>query len=67
MAANSIGWKPVNNGEDWERNANFIAHGYTVFDKRGIGINEICTGIIPRFIMAVLPFPFLKESKENYE
>ena len=42
--ANSIGWKPVNNGEDWERNADFIVYGYTVFDKKGIGINEKVSG-----------------------
>ena len=42
--ANSIGWKPVNNGEDWERNANFIYHGYTLFDKKIVGINEEVIG-----------------------
>ncbi len=42
--ANSIPWKPVNNGEDWERNANFIYHGYTLFDKKIVGINEEVIG-----------------------
>ena len=42
--ANAIGWKPVNNGEDWERNADFIAHNYTVFEKKIVFLNETVKG-----------------------
>ena len=41
---NQIEWKPVNNGEDWERNANFVYHGYALFDKKIVGINEVVIG-----------------------
>ena len=41
---NSISWKPVNNGEDWERDADFIAHGYLFFNTGIVGKNEELVG-----------------------
>lgn len=41
---NVIAWKPLNNGEDWERNADFIANGYKVFDMKTKSLNEPVIG-----------------------